>query len=490
MGNHASITYTTKFAISLERNRSISFLFFSIDSFCKVPSIIRQLIDSCEDDYSLLNEDQQSYTPGWLTLTNHTNSSTIANAFIYRTSRELDSYVYVGDHETYGSGGYVYEFRGDRENFLEDMIILRQLSWIDDRSRAVMIQLNLYNPNIDIYTSVTLLAEMTNIGEVFPRASIEPMQMYTEFNSFSSIFYLIIALIYMGFISSMTVIQIISIIRLKKRYFRRVRSYTEWIIILCSWSGVGVYTWRYFEARRIGKYFHENNGSQYINLQFATYVNDILTFLLGFCCFFGTIRLLRLFNRYPRVNIFARTLKRSLKEMVAFSAMFFLLFFGFVVLFYLLFVSKMYSCSSLLQTSGMLFEMLLLKFDFTDIQNADAFLGPFAFVLFIYFVVFICVTMFTTIVIEHSRVVREETRRFGEKYPGMIRFVLRDLFKRIGLKKSTEEDLQEQYDIIMREKYKDAVEQLPEKIDELLTALGKVRTEENPSIPIGFSSFH
>lgn len=468
------------------RNPSIAFLFSFIDSLCKIPSIIRRLVDSCEDDYSLFDEDQRSYAPNWQNLTNQSDLSAMANAFIYRTSRELDSYVYVGDHGTYGSGGYVYEFRGDGENFHDDMIVLRQSSWIDDRSRAVMIQLNLYNPNVDFYTSVTLLAEITNIGEVFPRTSFEPIQMYTSFNNFSSIFYLIIALIYMGFITSMIGFEIRSIIRMKKRYFRQLHCYIEWTIIILSWSGVGVYIWRYHEARRIGKHFHENNASQYINLQFATYVNDILTFLLGFCCFFGTIRSLRLFHRYPRVDIFAQTLKRSLNEMVAFSGMFFLLFFAFVVLFYLLFVSKIYSCSSLLLTSGMLFEMLLLKFDFTDIQNADAFLGPFVFVLFIYFVVFVCTTMFTTIVIENSRIVREENHRIGEHYPGMIRFVLRDFAKRVGWTKVTEDDLQEQYDMIMREKYKDPVEQLPEKVDELFVALSKVRLRDNLLIFILF----
>ena len=467
---------------------SVFFLSLSIGNSCKVPLIIRSLINSCRDSYSLYNEDMKSYAPGWVSSSNITYSTAIANAFIYHTSRELDSYVYTGNHGTYGSGGYVYEFREDNTKIVEDMKLLRELSWLDEQSRAVMIQLNLYNPNVNFYTSVTLLIEITNIGEVFPRTSIEPLQIYSEFRTFSAIFYLTIALIYMGLICAMTLIELYSIIRMKKRYFRELRSYIEWTIIACSWSGVGVYIWRYSEARRIGRYFHENNASQYINLQFATYVNDILTFLLGFCCFFGTLRLLQLCERYPRVNIFARTLRRSFKDMLAFSGIFFLLFFAFVILYYLLFVSKMFSCSSLLQTSGMLFEMLLLKFDGMEIQNADAFLGPFAFILYIYFVVFICVTMFTTIIIDHSRYVREETHRIGEQYPGMIGFMLRDIVKRVGLKKLNEEELQEQYDTTMREKYKDPVEQFPEKIDELFTALAKVSINSHLCIH-GLSTF-
>jgi hypothetical protein len=338
-----------------------------------------------------------------------------------------------------------------------------------------MIQLNLYNPNVNLFTSVTLLIEITNIGEVFPSALIEPMQMYIEFNDFSSIFYLIIALIYILFIIYITIFEFYSIYQLKTKYFRQIRSYIEWGIIVCSWTGVGIYISRYFEAQRIGKYFHQTHGSQYINLQFATYLNDILTFLLAFCCFFGTIRLLRLFDIYPRVRMFSQTLRRAFKDIVAFTLMFFLVLFAFVILFYLLFVSKMQSCSSLLETSGMLFEMLLLEFDFDEIHNADSFLGPLAFILFIYFAVFICVTMFMAIIMGHLRRMRKEVRKRKESDPHLIKFILRDLSKRIGLKKLTEEDLHERNDTIVRSKYKTPLQQLSKKVDELLNAIEKVR---------------
>jgi hypothetical protein len=61
-----------------------------------------------------------------------------------------------------------------------------------------------------------------------------------------------------------------------------------------------------------------------------------------------------------------------------------------------------------------------------------------------------------------------------EKRKYLSGYFIRDLGKRIGLRRITEEDLQEQYDIIMRSKYKNPVEQLPEKVDELVSGLQKV----------------
>ncbi len=79
--------------------------------------------------------------------------------------------------------------------------------------------------------------------------------------------------------------------------------------------------------------------------------------------------------------------------------MFSVVFMAFVCLFYLLFNSKLWSCSGLLQTTQMLFEMILLKYDTSDLTDAAICLGPIGFSLFILFIVFICVNMFISIII-------------------------------------------------------------------------------------------
>ena len=87
--------------------------------------------------------------------------------------------------------------------------------------------------------------------------------------------------------------------------------------------------------------------------------------------------------------------------------MFSIVFMSFVCLFYLLFVSKLVSCSSLLHTIQMLFEMILLKFDAYQLVGAAAFLGPFCFSLFIFLVVFVCMSMFLSIINDNFRRARK-----------------------------------------------------------------------------------
>lgn len=208
-----------------------------------------------------------------------------------------------------------------------------------------------------------------------------------------ALFKLICAILYMVFIVYYMQREIRSILAHGLKYFRDFWSYPEIGIIACSWAGLGVYLWRIREGDRIGALFRETNGYAYVNLQLASYVNDVLTFLLGFCCFFGTIKFLRLLRFNHRISMLSSTLAYAAKDLFSFTLMFSIIYFGYLALFFLLFHSKILACSDPLRTAQMLFEMMLLKFDVSDLYAADTFLGPFCFSLFIIFVVFICMNM-------------------------------------------------------------------------------------------------
>ncbi|CAF0802441.1 unnamed protein product [Adineta steineri] len=143
----------------------------------------QRIISTCIDDYSLFNEEKDSFQPGWII--NQTSiedeedySSSILKAFQYESSKELDTYAYVGDYGTYSGDGYVYEFRGRLSDIKSNLSLLHQLQWIDSKTRAVIIQLTLYNPNVALFTSVTFLLEFLSASGVYPSARFEPLNFY------------------------------------------------------------------------------------------------------------------------------------------------------------------------------------------------------------------------------------------------------------------------------------------------------------------------
>jgi hypothetical protein len=256
--------------------------------------------------------------------------------------------------------------------------------------------------------------------------------------------------------------------------------------------GMGIYIWRYHEYSRINELFKQTNGYVYINLQLASYVNDFLRFLYGFCCFFGTIKLLRLCRFHQRIYLFIQVLQQSTRALISFTIMFGIIFFAFICLFYLLFQSNIYSCSTVFQTSAMLFQMMFMKFDTQGLSDASAFLGPFCFSLFIFLVVFVCMCMFLSIIYSSYRRARKNLHPKNDqeiysfiferflRWTGKTKFLffsfLIIIMKIIivGLKKQTEEEIHEERDALMRLKYHNPIEQFPHKIDQLLDALNRV----------------
>ena len=130
---------------------------------------------TCTTDHSSSNEEQGSFQPGWvINETEIEYSSSISNAFIYKSS----------------GGGYVYEYRGRLSDLQTNLSKLHQLKWIDHQTRSVIIQLSLYNPNVQLFTSFTLLIELLSTGGILSTARFETFYLQREF-CFSSFWYIV-----------------------------------------------------------------------------------------------------------------------------------------------------------------------------------------------------------------------------------------------------------------------------------------------------------
>ncbi|CAF1309622.1 unnamed protein product [Rotaria magnacalcarata] len=443
---------------------------------CKIEKPVQHLFAHCYDDYSFFNEEKQSFQPGWTN--NQTSSSfnsVINRAFTYQTGDELNSSIYVGKHETYNSGGYAYEFRGRLSDLQSNLSELYQLEWIDSQTRAVLIQFSLYNPNSQFFISCNLLVEFLSSGWIEPQSRFDPI----SFQTFTSLFQLICSIFYMIFIISMMIEGVQSFMKMKFTYFRNLWSLIDLGIIICSWTNVGIYIWKCQESNRIGDLFQKTNGYVYISLQTAAYVHDIFIYLFGFCCFFGTIKFVHLFRFNHRSMYFIKTLQHAGRSLIAFVFMVSIIYAAFLALFYLLFISKVEQCSSILQTTQMLFEMTLLKFDVHDLCEAASLLGPICFSLFIFIVVFICVSMFVTIIRESFAFVRNEAKLKPNEDQRILSFMISKLKQWLGLSKSSELERDED----MRSRYIDPIESFPDKIDQLLDVLNQFHVEQQSNQP-------
>ena len=313
-------------------------------------------------------------------------------------------------------------------------------------------------------------------------------QLLVSLAEFSSVFQWVCTAVYMCFILAFMVKECRLMVQLKWGYFRQMWSWIEWGIIGCSWASLGVAIARYKTFQHVSRLFQQTNGYASVNLQLASYGNDLLRFLFGFCWFFGIMKFLRLCRFSQRLSLFSRTMHHARASLFAFLLMFSVIFLAFLTLFYLMFTSSLSDCASLLSTARMLFEMSMYKFDATGMQRVAPVLGPLCLILFVVCVVFVCFSMFASIVSDAFRRARKELDDDRDIFLFMVRTFLQwtgekrererdgghDVFFS-GLKKASEWESQEKRDSSMRGEYVDPSELLAAKMDELVEALDRVR---------------
>ena len=188
---------------------------------------------------------------------------------------------------------------------------------------------------------------------------------------------------------------------------KRFWSWLEWSFIACFIASVVFYFNQYEEMKKNGKIFQQTNGYSYIDMKRLTTSHQLFSTFMACTCFLSTLRFLYFCQYHHRLSTFNRTLSGVSSELFAFSLMFSFVFIAFLCLFYLLFIGKLSACATVLETSRMLFEMSLLKFDAHELSDAASFLGPITFTLFIIIVVFICLSMFVSIIMDHYRLTRQ-----------------------------------------------------------------------------------
>lgn len=237
---------------------------------------------------------------------------------------------------------------------------------------------------------------------------------------------------YMVFVVYLMVDGVRWVVREKRLYFRRFWSYVDMGIVVCSWMSVGLSAWRSSESHRLGAAFARTNGDTFIDLQPCVMVNDVLNVCLSVCCFLGWIKCVRLCRFNRRITLFIETLRQAARELLSFAAMFAVVFVAFVCLFFLLFVGKVGACASVGRTSGMLFEMMLMKFDAYELIGAAAVLGPLCFALFILVVVFVCLSMFVSIIADQFRSARDRLRLGTTDDERMATFMLDQVRRWMG----------------------------------------------------------
>jgi hypothetical protein len=137
---------------------------------------------SCIGDFGVLNEEKKDFCLNWKS---HNASFTPTsqyvdayNAFKYTKYSKISSYPMSARYGSYFGGSYLYAMNGNVGNIISNFTLLEENNWLDKQTRAVFVEFNVYNPNVNLFTYCYLLIEFLPTGSLVVSSRLSPVGLF------------------------------------------------------------------------------------------------------------------------------------------------------------------------------------------------------------------------------------------------------------------------------------------------------------------------
>ena len=134
---------------------------------------IRQKPTNDEDSSKIIYEDK-NFTCEWKDENGASDTSCkhLQTAFKYKTFESFEMQDYEGVYDNYKKNGYKYTLDLKISNkSAETYGLVRKSNWIDDKTLVLIVELDFYNPNSNIWNIVQMSSESSKFGIVTTKVS-------------------------------------------------------------------------------------------------------------------------------------------------------------------------------------------------------------------------------------------------------------------------------------------------------------------------------
>ncbi|XP_036357895.1 polycystin-1-like isoform X2 [Octopus sinensis] len=448
---------------------------------CKIAKQFESLGLDCHKEYSLFNEDKEMYGKGWDTPSFNSTYSNLADEFQYQDSSKLDGYPFYGSLNMYGGGGYVARLKGSKTKLTTMMERLQNTSWIDKLTRAVFVEFTIYNPQVNLFTVCTLLAEFTRIGGVVTSYRFEPC-MLLPYMTQAALFQTLCDVIFVLFLIYFLIKEVKLLLKLRRKYLKEFWNLVELGIVSLSIAGMFIFIYKLLETTRLTDLFRKTQGNKYMKFQYVAFWNEMFCIIVGWLVFLATLKFMKLLRFNKRMSMLSSTLTNSAPSLLNFSLVFWIFFLSFVQVFYLLFFREMSDFANFITAAETGFLMMMGKFDFHMMKLIQPILCPLIFAMFVVTITFILLNMFLSILNEAFASVKEDLDKQSNEYE-IVNFMVGRFKTWTGIGMSGAVSPEEQNCKKSISGNKDGpdgqIEQFPDKVDQLLNSISQVYMEKD-----------
>ena len=314
--------------------------------------------------------------------------------------------------ETYSpNDAYICEMLyTDGHRFRDKLNALEQAEWVDARTRAVMVEFSVVNPNLGMTTSVRLFVEFLATGGIVTHYNFSTSWLFSLYPTYLVIFYWGVYICLCLFIIRYIAEEIGELNKDGcKKYcsdFINIADVVNYIG-LCMVLAIDYIAQQ--EEKKALQQMGTSDAPQYVNYVAINYINDVGNWIQSVNIVVLTLKLFKYFRVSPKLNIMLLTISKAGSTMAYFIVIILLTVVGFAMAFYCAFNAELEGFSTIDKAVGtLLFSILGDGVDLSEIANTNRLLAPAFHFIFTFVVSILFFSLFITMVDEAYNAVKAE----------------------------------------------------------------------------------
>ncbi|XP_051684097.2 polycystin family receptor for egg jelly [Oryctolagus cuniculus] len=321
----------------------------------------------CRPQYGVDPEDTKNYSSFWNEVTKRQTGKN-TTGFTYKPQGKRWVYYSYGLLHTYGGGGYVFYFFPSEQLF-NSTVRLRELqgsSWLDEKTWAVVLELTTFNPDVNLFCSISVLFEVSQLGVVNTSISMHSFSLADFDRKTSTEIYLYVAILI--FFIAYIIGEFYVIIQERASYVQSVYNLLN-LALKCIFTVLIVlFLRKHFLATAVTQ-FYLSNPKDFIPFHAVSQVDHTMRITLAFLLFLTILKTLRYSRAFYDVRLAQKAIQIALPGICLVALLVSIYFFVYMVLGYLVFGQHEWNYSHLIHATQTIFSYCISAFQNTEFSH-------------------------------------------------------------------------------------------------------------------------
>ncbi|PKU42549.1 polycystic kidney disease and receptor for egg jelly-related protein [Limosa lapponica baueri] len=383
----------------------------------------------CLHKYGTDIPEKGDYAGTWTQVTNHSapKDASSYSGFTYQQNRTPWTYYSYGDLHTYGPAGYTFYFfpNEGKPNSTTRLDALQESNWLDDKTWAVIIELTTFNSDANLFCTISVIFEMSNLGIIKPSLSVHSFALpifHQQTKAQKFVFGIVVAflIIYIAY-------EIHTIGKERKDYIKNISN----IINLGLKSAFLLFVPLKFTKFKMGEdtvKFYLDHPNDFISFHAVSHLDQILRITMGFLAFLAVLKTLKYSQFIYDVRLAQRSILAALPGLSSMALMVVVYFFVFMAFGYFVFGQHEWNYSSMIHAAQTVFSYCVSAFRDTAFSS-NRFLGGLFLASFMMVMICVLINLFQAVIMSAYADMKTPVYEEPSDEAQVVTFVLQRLRK-------------------------------------------------------------